>query len=60
MFLFFIVDMITALQYEDAILFHWKGNLTSDSITMKVFTRQDSVVNFRIISWDLDNIKNFS
>ncbi|CAD8157377.1 unnamed protein product [Paramecium pentaurelia] len=52
--------MITALKYEDSILFHWKGNLTSDSITMKVFTRQESFVKFRIISWDLNNIQNFS
>lgn len=56
MLFFFIFEMITALKYEDAILFHWKGNLTSDSITMKVFTRQESFVKFRIISWDLNNI----
>lgn len=39
MFFFFIIEMIRALKYEDAILFHWKGNLTADSITMKVFMR---------------------
>lgn len=59
MLLIILIVKCIAIKYEDAILFHWKGNLSSNSITMKVFPHQNVITEFRIISWDNENYNNY-